>query len=55
MNNEIQVTINNTKKITVPYKTSIREIALNNEDVCSEKIVGAKINNEIVDFNNINY
>ena len=53
MNNEIEITLNNTKKITVPYKSSVYDIALNNSDVCSKKIVGAKINNEIVDFNKV--
>ena len=50
MNRDIEVTLNNSKKITIPYKTTIMQIVLNNDDVCQNKIVGAKINNEIVDF-----
>lgn len=50
MNQNIEITLNNSKKITVPYKTTIMEIVLNNDDVCNDKIIGAKINNEIVDF-----
>ena len=50
MNQDIEILLNNSKKITVPYKTTIMEIVLNNDDVCQDKIVGAKINNEIVDF-----
>ena len=50
MNQNIEVTLNNSKKISIPYKTTIMQIVLNNDDVCQDKIVGAKINNEIVDF-----
>ena len=50
MKQNIEVTLNDNKKITVPYGTTIMEIVLNNPDVCQDKIVGAKINNEIVDF-----
>lgn len=51
MNQDIEVILNNKKTISVPYKTTIMEIVLNNDDVCSDKIVGAKIDNQIVDFN----
>ena len=29
------------------------EIALNNPEVCQDKVIGAKINNEIVDFDSV--
>ncbi|MBR1416680.1 MAG: hypothetical protein IJ572_02560 [Bacilli bacterium] len=51
MNDYIEVTLNNKKTINILRNTTIRQIALNNLDVCSDKIIGAKINNEIVDFN----
>ena len=51
MNNMISVTLNNKKTITVNKNTTIREIVLSNSDVCDYKIIGAKIHNEIVDFN----
>ena len=50
MNNNVQVIINNQKKVVVPYKTTIMNLVLNNQDICSDKIIGAKINNEIADF-----
>ena len=51
MNDTINVTLNNKKTITVKNNTTIKEIILNNSDVCDNKIIGAKIHNEIVDFN----
>ena len=51
MKQDIEVTLNNNKKIIVPYRTTIKQIVLNNPDVCQDKVVGAKINNHIVDFN----
>lgn len=48
--NNINITLNNKKKITVPYNTKIMQIVLDNADVCEDKIIGARINNEIVDF-----
>lgn len=50
MNQDIEVTLNGKKKINVPYNTTIKDIVLNNQDVCEDKIVGAKIYNQIVDF-----
>ena len=50
MNSLINVVLNNKKTITVSPNTTIREIVLNNSDVCEYKVVGAKIQNEIVDF-----
>ena len=50
MKQDIEITLNNSKKITVPYDTTIMEIVLNNSDVCQEKVIGAKIENQIVDF-----
>ena len=50
MNQDIEIVLNNSKKIMVPYNTTIMQIVLNNPDVCEDKIVGAKINNQIVDF-----
>ena len=51
MKQDIEVTLNNNKKIIVPYNTTIKEIVFKNTDVCQNKIIGAKINNQIVDFN----
>ena len=51
MKQDIEVTLNNSKKIIIPYNTTIMQIVLNNQDVCYDKIVGAKIDNHIVDFN----
>ena len=53
MNNNIEVILNNKKKINIPYNTTIEQIVLNNDDVCQDKIIGAKINNEIADFNRV--
>ncbi len=53
MNDTIEVTLNNKKTIQVNNNTTIMELALNNSDLCQDKIVGAKINNEIVDFNRV--
>lgn len=50
MKQDIEVTLNNIKKITVPLNTTIMQIVLNNSDICQNKIVGAKIDNQIVDF-----
>ena len=50
MKQDIEITLNRNKKIIVPYNTTIKEIALNNFEVCDNKIVGAKIDNQIVDF-----
>ena len=50
MKQDIEITLNNSKKITVPCDTTIMEIVLNNSDVCQEKVIGAKIENQIVDF-----
>lgn len=47
----INIVINNKKTIRVNKNTTIKEIILNNADVCEYKIIGAKIQNEIVDFN----
>ena len=46
----VQVLINNKKSVSVPYNSTIMSLVLNNADVCEDKIIGAKINNEIVDF-----
>jgi len=50
MNKDINVVINLNRNLTVPFKTTIGQLALQNYDVCADKIVGAKINNQIVDF-----
>ena len=50
MINDIKITINNDRCVNVPVKTTIEQLALQNFDVCQDKIIGAKINNEIVDF-----
>lgn len=46
----IKITLNN-KEIEIPYNTSIEQIAKDNKDVCSNKIIGAKIGNELVSLN----
>ena len=51
MKQDIEVTINDNKKVIVPYNTTIKEIVFKNSDACQGKIIGAKINNQIVDFN----
>ena len=52
MKETIKVVLNNGKKtINVKNGTTIREIILNNADVCEYKIIGAKLQNKIVDFN----
>ena len=51
MNSLINVVLNDKKTITVSPNTTIKEIVLNNSDVCEYKVIGAKIQNEIVDFN----
>ncbi len=51
MSDTIKIVLNDKKTITVNKNTTIREIVLNNSDVCEYKVVGAKIHNEIVDFN----
>ena len=50
MNKKINVTLNGIKTVAVDYKTPVMEVVLNNFDVCQDKVIGAKINNEIVDF-----
>ena len=51
MSETVNIVLNKKKKITVNKNTTIKEIVLNNSDVCEYKIIGAKIHNEIVDFN----
>ena len=51
MDDLLEVVLNNKKIISVKKNTTIKEIVLNNSDLCEYKIIGAKINNEIVDFN----
>lgn len=50
MHNNVEVFINHQKKVSIPYKTTIMSLVLNNQDVCADKIIGAKIDNEIADF-----
>ena len=47
----IEININDKRKINVPANTTIKEIVNNNKDLLDRPIVGAKVNNEIVSAN----
>src|SRR5574344_2124124 len=49
MNDNLNILINNTGKITVKKNTKIREL-INNTNIFKEDIIGVKVNNDIVSY-----